>query len=359
MAYDAAKPAAGSALVSADIRENFRALKDDQIVLAKERGQQNIENLSFAATVGSNALTVALKGMDGNNCSATNVATIAFRSATLTDGKPVFRTVVAALSVVLSAGSTLGFTAALAGRIYVWAIDNAGTVELALSRTADIFPESNLVSTTAEGGAGAADSATVMYSTTARSSVACRCLGYIEITTGATAGNWSNAPTKIQVMGPGVQRTGNIVQVVNTTITTHATGTTAIPADGTIPQNTEGDQYMTLAITPKSAANRLLIIVDFYGQHSAAGAQITTALFQDTTAGAIAAALQFGDNAAGSASRKLGLIHYMVAGTIIETTFKVRAGAAAGATFTFNGYAGAAMYGGVSVASITIIEIAA
>lgn len=32
MAYDGTKPANGSALVSADIRENFRALKDDGIV---------------------------------------------------------------------------------------------------------------------------------------------------------------------------------------------------------------------------------------------------------------------------------------------------------------------------------------
>ena len=35
MAYDSTKPATGGSLVSADIRENFRALKEDGIVLPK------------------------------------------------------------------------------------------------------------------------------------------------------------------------------------------------------------------------------------------------------------------------------------------------------------------------------------
>ena len=177
--------------------------------------------LSIAATVGSKALTVALKGEDGNDPSATFPVTIAFRDETLTTGTPNVRTVTGALSVVLASGGTLGFTAAEAGRLYVWAIDNAGTVELALSRTADIFPESNLVTTVAIGSGS--DLATAMYSTTQRTSLACRCLGYIEITTGAVAGEWDNAPTKIQVMGPGVKRTGDVIQVVSTTLTTVVT----------------------------------------------------------------------------------------------------------------------------------------
>jgi hypothetical protein len=60
--------------------------------------------------------------------------------------------------------------------------------------------ETGLISTTAEGGAGAADSATVVYSTTARSSLAYRALGYIE-STQATAGTWATAPSTIQGQG--------------------------------------------------------------------------------------------------------------------------------------------------------------
>ena len=220
------------------------------------RLQQLIDNLSIAATVGSKALTVAVKGEDGNNCSASNVHTIGFRSATLTDGKPVPRTLQAASSIVLPSGATLGFTANEAGRIYVWEIDNAGTVEPALSRTADIFPESNLVSTTAIGADS--DSASVMYSTTARTNVACRCVGYIEITTGATAGEWDNNPTKIQNMGPGVKRTGIV------------SGTT-VAASGTyvdftsIPLETKRITIMFAGVSTNGASDYLIQLGDSGG----------------------------------------------------------------------------------------------
>ena len=157
-----------------------------------------VQNLSFTATVGSKALTVALKGIDGNAPSATNPITIAFRSATATSSVLVLRTVTSATSVVLSSGSTLGFGAGATGKICVWAIDYAGTVELALSRRVN-WSATELVSTTAEGGTGAADSATTLYSTTARTNVACRLLGNITIQTGGTAGEWDNAPTILAV----------------------------------------------------------------------------------------------------------------------------------------------------------------
>jgi len=195
------------------------------------RNSSRLVNVGISATVSSKILTVALKGENGSDPSATNPVVIAFRDESLTTGTPNVRTITAEIHCHLSSGSTLGFTAAEAGRLYVWAIDNAGTVELALSRTADIFPESNLVSTTAEGGAGAADSSSVMYSTTARSNVACRCIGYVEITTGATAGEWDNAPTKIQSMGMGVKRTGEIAQIVS-----YSTGAVAdIPSRAVAP----------------------------------------------------------------------------------------------------------------------------
>ena len=50
-----------------------------------------------------------------------------------------------------------------------------------------------------------------------------------------------------------------LVQVVNTETGAVATGTTNAVADNTIPQNTEGDEYMTLAITPTNTNNKLLI----------------------------------------------------------------------------------------------------
>jgi hypothetical protein len=317
----------------------------------------SINNLSLSATVSGKALTVAAKLANGTDASTGTPITINFRAPTATGSGTFNRTITGALSVVLSSGSTLGFTAAEAGRIYVWAIDNAGTVELALSRTADIFPESVLTSTTAEGGAGAADSTTVMYSTTARTTIPIRCIGYIEIVTGGNAGEWDNAPTKVQVMGPGVKRTGDIVQVKNVTTGAVATGSTVIPLDDTIPQKTEGDEYMTLAITPRSAVNKLIIEVVANAASTGPAADFATALFQDAAADALAAV-----TAAGYAASVIGqtkITHHMTAGTINETTFKVRMGGSQAGTLTFNGKAAGRIYGGVMSSSITIHEVMA
>jgi len=149
---------------------------------------------------------------------------------------------------------------------------------------------------------------------------------------------------------------GKVKQVVNTQTGAVATGTTVIPNDNTIPQNTEGDEYMTLAITPTSATNRLKIEVVWNGATSNASASVmAAALFQDSTAGALAAAPQSSTTA--GETRSITFIHYMTAGTTSATTFKVRAGIENAGTTTFNGAAGTQMYGGVMASSITISEI--
>ena len=146
---------------------------------------------SITATVAANALTVTL--------SPTNLD---FRSSTLTSGTVVSRTVSSSISVVVSSGSTLGTVSAVQSRIVVLAIDNAGTVELAVVNIAggNDLTETGLITTTAEGGAGAADSASTIYSTTARTSVAYRVVGYVE-STQATAGTWATTPSTIQGCG--------------------------------------------------------------------------------------------------------------------------------------------------------------
>jgi hypothetical protein len=149
---------------------------------------------------------------------------------------------------------------------------------------------------------------------------------------------------------------GTILQVVNFQTGVLATGTTELPSDDTIPQNTEGNEYMTLAITPKSATSKLKIDVLWFGSASAAGS-ITLALFQDATANALAAtALR---NEAAGYRYILTLTHFMTSGTTSSTTLKIRAGLNGPGTTTFNGASGARLYGGVVPSSITITEIAA
>lgn len=129
--------------------------------------------------------------------------------------------------------------------------------------------------------------------------------------------------------------TGVVVQVVNT-VTTNAstTGTTTIPYDATIPQNTEGDQYMTLAITPKSATNVLIIdTFNILSTSAAAGNALIAAIFQDSTVNALAAAPQYTIGA--GYKQHLRVVHSMTAGTTSSTTFKLRAGANVAGTTTF------------------------
>lgn len=146
---------------------------------------------SITASVASNALTLTL-----------NPTSLDFRSSTLSSGTVNTRTVASPISLTISSGSTLGTVNAQAARIAVLAIDNAGTVELAAVNIAGgtQLDETNLISTTAEGGAGAADGANVIYSNTARTNVPYRVVGFIDITE-ATAGTWATAPTAIQGVG--------------------------------------------------------------------------------------------------------------------------------------------------------------
>lgn len=149
---------------------------------------------------------------------------------------------------------------------------------------------------------------------------------------------------------------GAVVQMVNTITGAVATGTTAIPDDDTIPQITEGDEYMTLAITPKATTNKLKIEVCWIGYNTNNGL-MGVCLFQDTTAGALACAVAYRE--ATARPEPVNFTHYMDAGTTSATTFRVRAGGATGATTTFNGGFGSRIYGGKLASSITITEIKA
>lgn len=145
----------------------------------------------------------------------------------------------------------------------------------------------------------------------------------------------------------------SVLQVVNTQTGAFATGTTTIPFDDTIPQNTEGDEYMSLSITPKSTSNILIIEVEAQLLNTA-GVALIGALFQDTTANALAACFNWlGPNI----GIRLYLRHTMVAGTTSSTTFKLRAGGESAGTTNFNGQGGARKLGGVLASSITITEI--
>ncbi len=153
----------------------------------------------------------------------------------------------------------------------------------------------------------------------------------------------------------GNYRKQQVVQVVNVTDGALATGTTTVPQDDTIMQNTEGDQYMSLAITPKNVVNILKIdVVCGVVGSTATNPIMILGLFQDAVADALAVVYFDLQSAAKTGSGVLTF--YMVAGTTSATTFKVRLGCNNTGTTSFNGVSGSRNQGGVSASSITITE---
>jgi hypothetical protein len=320
-------------------------------------------NLGLAASVESNALTIAVKGADGNDPSAANPVLIPFRSATAATGTPVIRSLTAATSLVISSGSTLGTANSTAFRLWIVLFDDGGTLRLGAIKTlsgTNTYPlrDDVIASSTAEGGAGAADSAHVIYTGTAASAKALRVLGYMDWSSGlGTAGTWSAGPTKIQLYGPGVSLPGAIVQVVHNASGAVATGTTTIPFDDTIPQNTEGTEFLTQAITPTAAANVLQIDSQLHLSPTTAGIVAIAALFQDSTANALAVTHVYDSNVTSLLFNNLR--HRMLAATASATTFKMRGGPHSAATVTFNGQSGNRFYGGTMASYLSVQEIMA
>jgi len=141
-----------------------------------------------------------------------------------------------------------------------------------------------------------------------------------------------------------------LAQIVSSTLGTVATGTTIIPQDDTIPQNTEGDQYLSLAITPTNASSTLEIEVLVF---LAGAGNPAIALFQDSTASALSAAIGF---SSANWCEGINLKYTMTAGTTSATTFKVRGGTGTAGTTTVNGFTSARLYGGAMVSQISIKE---
>lgn len=223
------------------------------------------QNVGLAVSASASALTISLKGSDGNDPSGSNIVYLPFRSATGTTGTETTVQVTAATSLTISSGSTLGVTSSTAFRVWVVAFNDAGTIRLGAvncvtmtsSRPTAIFGlvDDSLGSSTAEGGAGAADSAGVIYTGTAVSSKAYRILGYVEWnTSGVTAGTWTTTNlSTVQVWSPGMPApgmpTGNRAVVVKTDTFTSTTTGSYTDITG-----------FNVSITPKSAANMVRVI---------------------------------------------------------------------------------------------------
>ena len=133
--------------------------------------------------------------------------------------------------------------------------------------------------------------------------------------------------------------------------------TTVFVEDDTIPQNDEGTEIMTLAITPVSATSTMYIATQIFHSNGAT-TRTGIGLFKDSDANALAFTSVFIKD---PTSMGNGVLRYAeVTGNTTARTYKVRIGGMGSSTITFNGQSRVRKFGGIdTLSSIQILEVEA
>jgi len=143
-----------------------------------------------------------------------------------------------------------------------------------------------------------------------------------------------------------------------TSTTTASTTSTTLPFDNTIPQNTEGVAYTSLdtTYTPVEAASKLRVRVYLaWVSANTAGTYVAFALFRDSTANAIFAALQVVEAANGGEPTIMDI--EVPANAASATTFKLRWGVSGNTGYILRNGPSGQLYGGTNIAFMEVTEI--
>jgi len=146
---------------------------------------------------------------------------------------------------------------------------------------------------------------------------------------------------------------GGILQIVSTEQTADFSTTATIPFDATIPQSTEGTEYITQAITPISASSVLEIDVQLMVGGNAGG-MIISPLFKDSDANAI---FTGSSPTSGSTFFPLSYKYRVASGSTTARTYKVRIGSNGITVYVNRTSAAADIFGASVLSRITITEI--
>ncbi len=298
------------------------------------------------------------------NPTAGNPVYVRFRNSTLGNGTYVTRSITASLSITASSGSTLGTVSAIASRIYCVGIDTGSGVVLGLYNPVDQnglvdlkgIDDALIYSSTAEGGAGGADLAQVIYTSSAQTSKPVAILGWFESSQN-TAGTWAQAAIAFHTMGLYSKKTGDLVrhnlfsQGGVSTIAAAVPGGT-IPEDDTIPQNNEGASVISINMALSAKANIVRVSSQCFISNSAASG-VQMAMFKSGDANALVATGRV-NQAAGD--RDTLRLEWQAVHNLTSITVDIRLGTSTG-TLTFNGVAGVRYWGGKANSYLKIEEI--
>jgi sulfate adenylyltransferase subunit 1 (EFTu-like GTPase family) len=151
---------------------------------------------------------------------------------------------------------------------------------------------------------------------------------------------------------------GDVVQTQVASDTTSSSTTGTIAIDGTIPQNTEGGEIITLAFTPKFASSKLRITLST-SVGNISTAITSAALFQNDDADALRATILVNHTSSSNNNEQCSVTWILDATNTTARTYKVRIGGESGTTYFNRSEAQAAPFGaGRMETSLVIEEIA-
>lgn len=169
----------------------------------------------------------------------------------------------------------------------------------------------------------------------------------VEVNAGTDATRSLTPATFLNASGRCIQRAASILNTQTST-------TTAIPRDGSIPQNNEGAEFTTCAFTPKLSSSTLRITI-FAILGSDALRTGAIGLFVDSTADALAcAASELNTNAV----QCLSVIYEVSSASTSARTYKMRFGSDGNTCFINSAANSTSLYGGAIKSGIIIEEFA-
>lgn len=234
-------------------------------------------NCGMTASVAGNALTITLTDQSGAAPTATSPILFPFRSATAAIGLPNWRSASATLALTVTQSATLGAFNNVPSRFWVTAHDTGTSPIVGLINcvsTGTIFPLMQNTTQTTIAISSTALSAGVYYASAAVSGKPFLIVGYLEFSPAlATAGQYTTAPTGMQLFGPGTRLPGTLVQLVQAlTSTTFSTLSTSYLSS-----------TLTASITPTNACNAVDVNYNATGDSGVTNLVLTMALHRGNT----------------------------------------------------------------------------
>lgn len=233
-----------SRLVSLDGAQSLTQPQQATILKNIGAAQFNLKNGKIVESHAASAATFAIKGLDGNDPSASNPVT-----AIMPDGTIVALT--AALSLTIPSTATMGATNGNHPfRLWFILINDSGTLRLGVRNCSDAsgiygFPGHGVITTSGAPGS----SVGVTYSGTAVTNGTFIIIGSADYTAGlATAGTWNTSPSSPNLLGVGLAKPGDMVQ--------KKVGSSTA-ADGPTAGTTPAQSSLNVAIIPTSSINKI------------------------------------------------------------------------------------------------------